>query len=340
MSPADLEAAIVEPAERVGGGVEPALVAELVTRSPTSRPRFRRCSSPCSSWRNGAPTGADARRVPGARRGRRGDRRAGRGAVPLPRRRRARRGAADVRAARRRRRRGGADATSRHPHRAVGRRRRLDAVDRPVGTGAAADPRSPSPDPGADRRARPRGDAARVAAPAALDRRGPRGHRRARPPARGGGELGRARPRRRDAVPRSSSPGRPRPHRAAAPTTSAAGARVPRRQPRRPRPRGAGGGRAHRTARRGPTDGCASSSPPSASPSSSRWSVASSPSTSDARPNRSAEWRPPASSPRRPRRASPRTRNAACCWPSPRSTRPGRATGRCCPRPTRRCTAP
>ncbi len=31
MSPADLEAAIVEPAERVGASVEPALVAELVS---------------------------------------------------------------------------------------------------------------------------------------------------------------------------------------------------------------------------------------------------------------------------------------------------------------------
>ena len=54
--PAELEAAVVEPAERVGGGVERALVAELVAPSPTNRRRSRRCSSRCSNWPSGVRT--------------------------------------------------------------------------------------------------------------------------------------------------------------------------------------------------------------------------------------------------------------------------------------------
>ena len=109
--------------------------------------------------------------------------------------------------------------------------------DRPMDAGAAAHPRSPSPDPGADRRARPRGAAPRVATSPRLDRRGPRRDRDARTPARGGDRLGRTRPRPRGAVPGCPARGgprrRPRPVRCAAGT----GTRVPRRQPGGARPR-------------------------------------------------------------------------------------------------------
>ena len=92
MSPAELEAAVVEPAERVGGQVERALVAELVERG-----RRRARGAPVAAVRavragrtkpGQAPHDG---RLPGAGRGRRGDRLAGRAALPLARRRRARR---------------------------------------------------------------------------------------------------------------------------------------------------------------------------------------------------------------------------------------------------------
>ena len=60
----------------------------------------------------------------------------------------------------------------------------------------------------------------------------------------------------------------------------------------------------------------------------------------DGREQASAGWRPPASSPPPPTPTSPTIPSAACCWRWPPSTRPGPATGRCCPRPRKRCTAP
>ena len=88
MSPAELEAAIVEPVERVGGRVERALVAELVSAvveraCGAAVAAVRAVRAGRTQPRQASHTG----RLPGARRSRRGDRLAGRAALHLARRR-------------------------------------------------------------------------------------------------------------------------------------------------------------------------------------------------------------------------------------------------------------
>ncbi len=212
--------------------------------------------------------------------------------------------------------------------------------DRPLGTGAAAHARPPSPDAGADRRTGARSAAARVAASAGLDRRGPRGDRGARAPPRSGRQLGASSSAilgRCTGEPGWKSPSTSPPIVATtcpnsnATSSPPAASRAIVSSARRP---------STSSVRPAPIAGCGSSSPPSVSPSSSHSSAASSPSTNGVRPSGSAGWRPPASSLPPPTPTSPTTRNAACCSHWRRSTRPGRATGRCCPRPRRPCTAP
>ena len=105
MSPAELEAAVVEPAERVGRQVEQGARGRAGERG-----RRRARGAPVAAVRavraRRTKPGQEPHdgRLPGAGRGRRGDLVAGRAAVPLARRRRALIGPADVRAARRGRR--------------------------------------------------------------------------------------------------------------------------------------------------------------------------------------------------------------------------------------------
>ena len=183
MAPAELEAAIVEPVERVGGRVERALVAELVSavvNEPAALPSLQFAlyelaeRSPdkrltLAAYRDlGGVDGAIGSRAELLYTSLDDDERAAVrqmferlvvvGAEGEPTRRRA------------------AACRAVQPRRRPDRRRRR----RSVGPGATAHPRSPSPDQSADRRARPRSVAARVAPAAGLDRRGPRSDHGAR----------------------------------------------------------------------------------------------------------------------------------------------------------------
>ena len=93
MSPADLESAIVEPVERVGGRVERALVAELVSAvadEPAALPSLQFALYELAE--RSPSKHLTLAGLPGAGRGGRRNRVAGRGAVRVPRRRRAWRG--------------------------------------------------------------------------------------------------------------------------------------------------------------------------------------------------------------------------------------------------------
>ena len=209
MPPAELEAAIVEPAERVGRQVERALVAEFmsaVADEPAALPALQFTLYELAA---SCPDSPHAGGVPRARRGGRRHRLTGRVAVPLPGRRRTDRGPAALRAPRGRRRRRRAHPASGRPDRADRRPGRSVGPDRDRGLGErpAPQPGSPSPDPGAHRRDRPRSPAARMAPLAGLDRGGPRRLDGARPPAGSVGQLGRPRPRPRGAVPGCPAPG-------------------------------------------------------------------------------------------------------------------------------------
>ena len=146
----------------------------------------RRCSSRCTSWREQPGQEPHAGRLPGARRGRRRHRLAGRAAVPLARRRRAGRGAADVRAARRRRRRGRAHPASGRPRPscpASPADRSVDAADRPVGAAPDCSPSIAIPRPGCRPSRSPTRPCCASGPACGLDRRGPRRDHGARPPA-------------------------------------------------------------------------------------------------------------------------------------------------------------
>ena len=235
MLPAELEAAVVEPAQRVGGGVERALVAELVNAvadEPAALPSLQFTlyelaeRSPdkrltlAAYHELGGVAGAIASRAELLYRALDDDERA------------AVRQMFDRLVVDRRRRR--AHPAARHPRRAD--RSRLGRVDgrghRSLGRGASAHPRSPSPDTCADRRAGARGAAARVAPPARLDRRGSRRVDGARPRARGDEHVGRTRPRPGRPVPRGAARGRPRRRRRPRRRPPGGRAGVPRCQPR------------------------------------------------------------------------------------------------------------
>ena len=214
MAPAELEAAIVEPARRAGRAVEGALVAELVdavAHEPAALPSLQFTlfelaeAGPgdltLAAYRElGGVTGAITSRAEQLYRSLEDDERAAvrrvfeQLVVINPDGEPTRRPAARAELVR------DLDAT-------VGRPR-----DRSMGGRPAPQPRPAPADPRADRRGGPRGAPARVATAASVDRRGPRRARRPRPAPRGGRRVGRPGPRPRRPVPRGPPAGRPRRH--------------------------------------------------------------------------------------------------------------------------------